>query len=91
MQWFVKPVVIIIIIIYLGFLLKLCQAKKFMSGNIKSKHMTELSIPGFTTSFVNTVKTYHNGRLMLPGVLNMEINVMEWRISVCDAKSSKYL
>ena len=53
--------------------------------------MIALSIPGFTTSFVNTVKTYHNGRLMLPGVLNMEINVMEWRISVYDAKNSKYL
>ena len=62
-----------------------------MFGNIKSKHMTELSIPGFTTSFVNTVKTYHNGRLMLPDVLNMEINVMESRVSACDVKNSRHL
>ena len=62
-----------------------------MSGNIMSKHTTELSIPGFTISFVNTVEKYHNGRLMLPDVLNMEINVMESRVSACDVKSSRYL
>ena len=56
-----------------------------------SKRMTELSIPGFTTSFVNTVKRYHNGRLMLPDVLNMEISVMESRVSACDVKSRRLL
>ena len=56
-----------------------------------SKHMTELSIPGFTTSFVNTVERCQNGRLMLPDVLNMERNVMESRVIACDVKSSRHL
>lgn len=56
-----------------------------------SKHTTELSIPGFTTLFVNTVERYHNGRLMLQDVLSMERNVMESRVNAYDVKSSRHL